>query len=57
MLGLIREETLMQDVWMLPTVALGALVGIWLNRRLSAAWFSRAILAIVLVIGMKLMFS
>ncbi|MCZ6632338.1 MAG: hypothetical protein O7G87_02970 [bacterium] len=57
MLGLIREETLMQDVWMLPTVALEALVGIWLNRRLSAAWFSRAILAIVLVIGMKLMFS
>ena len=40
-----------------PLLALGTLLGILLNRRLSVLWFNRAILVLVLVVGIRLMVS
>ena len=53
-LGLIGCESLLLDLWLLPALAAGALLGIFLNRRLSSTWFNRAVLVIVLILGIKL---
>ena len=56
-LGLIGRTSLTMDLWLLPALAAGALLGILLNRRLPEEWFHRAILIIVLILGVKLMLS
>ena len=56
-LGLVNRESLILDLWVLPALAVGALVGIFLNRRLLGAAFNRIILVAVLVLGIKLMVS
>ncbi|HIE53250.1 MAG TPA: sulfite exporter TauE/SafE family protein [Armatimonadetes bacterium] len=54
-LGLIDLPLLRRDLPLLPTLALGVLLGIWLNRRVSATLFSRIVLAFVLLTGIKLL--
>ena len=56
-LDIITPQTLMMDVWLLPALVLGALVGIVMNKRLSPMWFNRIVLVLVLGIGLKLMIS
>ncbi|MBT4137681.1 MAG: sulfite exporter TauE/SafE family protein [Candidatus Latescibacteria bacterium] len=56
-LGIINSQSLMMDVWLLPVLALGALVGIVMNKHLSPLWFNRIVLVLVLGIGFKLMVS
>lgn len=56
-LGLITEQSLTMDVWLLPALIVGALSGILLNKRLSPKWFNRIVLVLVLAIGVKLMVS
>ncbi len=56
-LGLLGPEVWLMDLWMLPTLAAGVGVGILMNRRLPVVWFNRAILTLVLVIGVRLMMS
>ncbi len=56
-LDIINAQTLMMDLWLLPTLAIGAGVGIVMNKRLSPLWFNRIVLVLVLGIGIKLMIS
>ena len=56
-LGLINFQSLVMNMWMLPALFLGAVVGLFLNRRLSPVWFNRSVLVLVLGIGLKLMLS
>ena len=56
-LGLLGLEVWRMDLFMLPTLAAGVGIGILMNTRLSVVWFNRAILALVLVIGFRLMVS
>ena len=53
-LGLLGLEVWRMDLFMLPTLAAGVGIGILMNTRLSVVWFNRAILALVLVIGFRL---
>jgi len=41
----------------LPMAVLGTALGVYLNRRVSGAWFGRLILLLVLVTGLKLLLS
>lgn len=43
-MGLITEQSLLVGVQLLPSVAVGALLGVWLNKILSLQAFSRLIL-------------
>ena len=56
-LGLLGPEVWRMDLFMLPTLAMGVGLGILMNRGLPVVWFNRAILALVLVIGVRLMLS
>jgi len=56
-LDIITPQTLLMNVGLLPALALGALAGIVMNKRLSAVWFNRIVLVLVLGIGLKLMIS
>ena len=56
-LGLLGPEVWLMDLWMLPTLAAGVAIGILMNRRLPVVWFNRAILTLVLAIGVRLIIS
>jgi uncharacterized membrane protein YfcA len=56
-MGLLGGDVLQMDLWMLPAVAVGTGVGILVNKRLSPVWFNRAILVLVVAIGINLMIS
>ncbi len=54
-LGLITPTSLQQDVFLLPTILAGTLLGIWLNRHISRALFTRIVLIFILIAGLKLL--
>lgn len=56
-LGLLDEASLAISFRMLPALAVGALLGMFLNHRLPKVWFNRVVLSIVLVVGTKLLLS
>jgi len=56
-LGLIDTASLTISLWMLPSLAIGTLLGLLLNHKLPKVWFNRLILVIVLVVGVKLLLS
>lgn len=56
-LGLIDNASLEISLKMLPALAVGAVLGMVLNHKLSKVWFNRVILAIVVVVGAKLLLS
>jgi uncharacterized protein len=55
--GMITGRTLVQDLALLPTLALGAGLGFWLNRRIKGESFGRIILVIVILAGLKLLWG
>ncbi len=56
-LGLIDTDSLLVTLKMLPALAVGALLGILLNHKLPRIWFHRAVLLIVVIVGIKLLLS
>lgn len=55
--GLITTETIMRDLWLVPGVLLGALVGVYLNRRIPQRLFAWIVLFFVLATGVKLVWD
>jgi len=54
-LGLFSKSGLILNLWLVPLIGIGVLLGIFLNKRVSNKWFSRIILMIVLIAGIKLL--
>jgi uncharacterized membrane protein YfcA len=50
-LGQFRPDLLHLSGWMLPIVVAGAMFGLWLNRRMKDAGFSRIVYCITFVLG------
>jgi uncharacterized membrane protein YfcA len=53
--GLISGRTLAQDLVLLPTLAVGVGLGFWLNGRVKGEAFSRIVLIVVILAGLKLL--
>ena len=53
--GMIDENTLLEDLPYAPVVILGAVLGVGLNRHVSDVWFARIVYGSVLVIGVCLL--
>lgn len=54
-LGVLNASTLQRDIPLFPLVLVGTWLGVVLNRCVSSAVFSKIVLAIVLVTGVKLL--
>lgn len=54
-LGLLNGPVLVRDLWLLPAIAVGTVIGILLNRRVPSTAFSRVVMVFVLLTGMKLL--
>jgi uncharacterized membrane protein YfcA len=54
-LDLFSRDILLLDLKLLPVVFVGTALGVYLNRHVPAAWFTRVVLVIVLVTGIKLL--
>ena len=54
-LGLINRSVLVQDLYLLPSIALGTGLGIILNRRISSQAFTKIVLLFVCLTGIKLL--
>jgi uncharacterized membrane protein YfcA len=55
--GLITRGTLIQDLWVLPSLAAGVGLGFLLNRRLSGDSFSRIVRVVAVVTSLKLLWQ
>lgn len=55
--SLITRETLLISLLFLPLVAVGAWIGIWLNRRVSERTFLKIIYAFLFLTGLELIFQ
>jgi uncharacterized membrane protein YfcA len=53
--GMIDENTLLEDLPYAPVVIVGAILGVGLNRHVSDVWFARIVYGSVLVIGVYLL--
>jgi uncharacterized membrane protein YfcA len=56
-LGLFSERTLITSALLLPIALIGTYAGIRANRRLDSAFFARCSCAVLLVIGMRLIYT
>lgn len=54
-LGTLTEEMLWSDAPLIPVVFVGVVLGVVLNRRVPGEWFSRIVLAMVLITGFQLL--
>lgn len=54
-LGLLNRSVLVQDLYLMPSIAAGTGLGILLNRRAPSGVFTRVVLVAVLVTGIKLL--
>jgi hypothetical protein len=54
-LNMVNLNVLQRDLPLFPLVLVGTWLGVYLNRRVPSAWFSKVVLAIVLVTGVKLL--
>ena len=54
LLGQLSRDNLVVSAWLLPVAILSTFAGVWLVRRVSAARFYPLILALMFLIGMKL---
>lgn len=52
--GVITTATFKQSLIFLPLMPLGVWLGVWLNRRFSEGWFSRAVLIALFLSGIQL---
>lgn len=56
-LHLITESTLHLDLWLLPSIALGAVLGFILNRKIPSRTFSHIVLLLVAVMAVRLLWD
>jgi len=54
-LGLLTGPLLRQDLLLLPAIAVGVVIGIAINKRISQKLFSSIVLVLVLITGIKLL--
>jgi uncharacterized membrane protein YfcA len=54
-LGLLNRSVLVQDLYLMPSIAAGTGLGILLNRRVPSGAFSKVVLLFVLATGIKLL--
>jgi uncharacterized membrane protein YfcA len=54
-LGVLNADIFLRDLPLFPLVLLGTAGGVYLNRRVPGAWFSRVVLGVVLVTGVALL--
>lgn len=52
--GLIRQHTLLMDLYFLPLIPLGVWLGVWMNRHLPQKTFTHIVYVIVLITGIEL---
>ncbi|QSH42280.1 sulfite exporter TauE/SafE family protein [Lentisphaerota bacterium ZTH] len=52
--GRITGQILLRDIWFLPLVIIGGVIGIWIFKRLSNKWFNNVILALTFLAAVKL---
>jgi hypothetical protein len=55
--ALIRGDTLLKSALLVPLIPAGVRLGVWLNRRVSEALFSRLIYLFTLLTGLQLIFN
>jgi uncharacterized membrane protein YfcA len=55
--GLVSRQSLAEDLALFPTLVVGAGLGFWLNRRIKGEAFSRVVLVIVVITGLKLLWG
>lgn len=55
-LGLVSRESLMLDLWLLPLVVLGAVLGRWLLHKINQRVFEQVVLIVTLLGGLRLLF-
>ncbi len=53
--GMFTSTNVTQALMLLPMILIGVLIGILLNRRVSGKWFTRIILALVFITGIRLL--
>lgn len=53
--GMLTIDMLVTDAPLIPILLLGIALGVYLNRRVPSAWFSRVVLVVVLVTGIQLL--
>jgi uncharacterized protein len=56
-LGLLDTTRMIQGVWMVIPTLLFVQIGMWTTRYISATWFGRAVIAIVIVMEAKLIWQ
>jgi uncharacterized membrane protein YfcA len=54
-LGLINAQSIQLNLWLLPAVAVGALVGRFVVKHVNQTWFERCALALTAVAALKLL--
>jgi hypothetical protein len=52
--GLINSDIVWRDLPLLPVLLVGTALGVFLNRRVPSKWFSRIVLVVVFITGIKL---
>jgi uncharacterized membrane protein YfcA len=55
LLGLLNVDVVLRDLPYFPAVFVGTVLGVYLNRRMSGAWFGRIVLGFVLITGLMLL--
>ena len=53
--GIITRETVVTALWFLPLIPVGVWTGLWLNRRMSEAFFMKMAYALIFVAGIYLL--
>lgn len=53
-LGLITSETLLFDSWMIPSIISGAILGVYVLKRLPQTWFGRIIVILTALGAVRL---
>jgi hypothetical protein len=54
-LEMLTWDVLLKDLPLFPVVLVGTAIGVYLNRRVPSTWFTRVVLVVVLVTGIKLL--
>jgi uncharacterized membrane protein YfcA len=55
--SIINARTFTTSAWFIPLVPVGVWLGVWLNRKISEAWFTRVVYALTFVAGAELIYK
>lgn len=56
-LGLITSETIIFNSWMVPAIITGAIVGVYVLKRIPQTWFQRIIIGLTAIGAIRLIFG